>query len=123
MEWDVEFARDVPTGATSYLTQWFQCFFFRRLRGSYQQCAQLAVDSALAMCTQRERLPSTMSTASSLRPMSTSSGNSGASSVKWDEDGLETVKEGERVKKGLSGCEAGVKSSKESRRDSGEGRK
>lgn len=39
-----------------------------------------------------------MSTASSLRPMSTSSGNSGASSVKWDEDGLETVKEGESRK-------------------------
>ena len=48
----------------------------------------------------RERSGSTMSTASSLRPMSAksrisreSSGSSGTASVKWDEAGLQTVKE------------------------------
>ena len=87
----------------------------------------LAVDSALAMCAGRERLPSTMSTASSLRPMSTSSGDSGASSVKWDEEGLETVKERRRKeresRKSSRDAERGAKSSKESRMHSGEGRK
>ena len=68
-----------------------------------------------------------MSTASLLRPMSTSSGDSGASSVKWDEEGLETGNERrkkERESRNSSqDVKLGAKGSKESRRDSGEGRK
>ena len=88
------------------------------------------VDSAFALGIQRDRLPSTMSTASSLRPMSTSSGDSGASSaisVRWDEEGLETVKEMRKKEKesrrSSQDSERVAKSSKESRRHSGEGRK
>ncbi|KAF9055274.1 hypothetical protein BDZ89DRAFT_1087946 [Hymenopellis radicata] len=57
---------------------------------------RLSVESAAMMG--RPRSGSAMSTGSSLRPMSTSSGTSRASSssctsVKWDEEGLETVRE------------------------------
>lgn len=55
--------------------------------------ANLLGDGILA----RGRSGSTMSTTSSLRPLSTksrqSSGSSGAASVRWDETGLQTVKE------------------------------
>ena len=61
---------------------------------------RLSVDSANLLgggILARGRSGSTMSTVSSLRPMSTksrqSSGSSGAASVRWDEAGLQTVKE------------------------------
>ncbi|KAF9219060.1 hypothetical protein BS17DRAFT_439592 [Gyrodon lividus] len=70
---------------------------------------RLSVDSANILgggILARGRSGSTMSTASSLRPMSTSSCTSGASSgssvaasVRWDEAGLETVKEIRRMDK------------------------
>ncbi|KAG6379006.1 hypothetical protein JVT61DRAFT_13297 [Boletus reticuloceps] len=61
---------------------------------------RLSVDSAALLgggILVRGRAGSTMSTASSLRPMSTksrdASDSSGAASVRWDEVGLQTVKE------------------------------
>lgn len=69
---------------------------------------RLSVDSATLLgggILARGRSGSTMSTASSLRPMSTksreSSGSSGsgAASVRWDEAGLQTVKETRRKEK------------------------
>ncbi|KAK0244974.1 hypothetical protein EDD85DRAFT_1348 [Armillaria nabsnona] len=87
---------------------------------------RLSVESAAVM----GRPSSAMSTASSLRPMSTNSGTSRASSssgasVKWDEAGLETVRDlrdRERgIKKGIKE-EQKRRDSRESRRSS-EGRK
>ncbi|KAK0448447.1 uncharacterized protein EV420DRAFT_843673 [Desarmillaria tabescens] len=87
---------------------------------------RLSVESAAVM----GRPSSAMSTASSLRPMSTTSGTSRASSgsgasVKWDEAGLETVRDRrdrERgIKKGIKE-EQKRRDSRESRRSS-EGRK
>ncbi|KAG8220621.1 hypothetical protein J3R82DRAFT_2877 [Butyriboletus roseoflavus] len=70
---------------------------------------RLSVDSAGLLgggVLARGRSGSTMSAASSLRPMSTkscgsreSSGSSGVASVKWDEAGLQTVKEIRRKEK------------------------
>ncbi|PBK61490.1 hypothetical protein ARMSODRAFT_1025623 [Armillaria solidipes] len=87
---------------------------------------RLSVESAVVL----GRPSSAMSTASSLRPMSTNSGTSRASSssgasVKWDEAGLETVRDlrdRERgIKKGIKE-EQKRRDSRESRRSS-EGRK
>ncbi|KAI0064426.1 hypothetical protein BV25DRAFT_322323 [Artomyces pyxidatus] len=68
---------------------------------------RLSADSGIVNMNGRGRSASTISTASSLRPMSTSSGLSAASSssstsVKWDEDGLETVKERRMRERGMS---------------------
>ncbi|KAF5393347.1 hypothetical protein D9757_000790 [Collybiopsis confluens] len=96
---------------------------------------RLSVDSAVAIAT-RMRSGSTMSTGSSLRPISTSSstsrGSSGSSavSVRWDEAGLETVKELRRKEKetkrrSVEDAEADAtrkKANRESRRSS-EGRR
>ncbi|KZP22137.1 hypothetical protein FIBSPDRAFT_890704 [Athelia psychrophila] len=72
----------------------------------------------------RHRLASTLSGASSLRPISTASGDSAGSSgsVRWDEAGLRTVREMRRRERaGLEG-DKGRKGSRESRR-SAEGRR
>ena len=66
----------------------------------------------------KDRVPSTKSNASSLRPLSTSSGESGAlggSSVKWDEERLESVRERrrkERVERLVEKEKEGGKTSK-----------
>ncbi|EGO19639.1 hypothetical protein SERLADRAFT_443108 [Serpula lacrymans var. lacrymans S7.9] len=69
---------------------------------------RLSVDSAtiLGGFQMRDRSGSVMSTASSLRPMSTSSGVSGSSggssaaaSVRWDEAGMDTVRERRKKEK------------------------
>jgi hypothetical protein len=85
---------------------------------------------------QRDRLPSAMSTASSLRPLLTSSADMGASSaasVKWDEEGLEMVKERRKHEREMKSRRESQdseqvtlkskNSTKDSRRQSGEGRK
>ncbi|KAJ3908042.1 hypothetical protein F5879DRAFT_794348 [Lentinula edodes] len=96
---------------------------------------RLSVDSAVAIAA-RMRSGSTMSTGSSLRPMSTTSSTScissgsSAASVRWDEAGLETVKELRRKEKetkrqSIEDAEADAKRKKanhESRRHS-EGRR
>ncbi|KIK67170.1 hypothetical protein GYMLUDRAFT_69362 [Collybiopsis luxurians FD-317 M1] len=96
---------------------------------------RLSVDSAVAIAA-RMRSGSTMSTASSLRPMSTTSSTSRASSgssavsVRWDEAGLETVKElrrkeKETKRKSIEDAEADAKRKKANResRRSSEGRR
>ena len=85
---------------------------------------------------QRDRLPSAVSTTSSLRPLSLSSVDSGASSgasVKWDEEGLETGKERRKLEREMKSRRESQDSeratskskngTKDSRRQSGEGRK
>ncbi|TFK33165.1 hypothetical protein BDQ12DRAFT_448473 [Crucibulum laeve] len=64
---------------------------------------RLSVESAFKGVLGRDRAGSTISTASSLRPVSIassasrgSSNSSGAASIRWDEEGLETVKEQRR---------------------------
>ncbi|KAF8839757.1 hypothetical protein BDN67DRAFT_736710 [Paxillus ammoniavirescens] len=86
---------------------------------------RLSVDSAHILgggILARGRSGSTMSTASSLRPMSTSSctsrgssGSSVAASVRWDEAGLETVKEIRRKDKESRSKEKNKDKSKKSK--------
>ncbi|KAJ4485212.1 hypothetical protein J3R30DRAFT_3696531 [Lentinula aciculospora] len=96
---------------------------------------RLSVDSAVAIAA-RMRSGSTMSTGSSLRPVSTTSSTScvssgsSAASVRWDEAGLETVKElrrkeRETKRQSIEDAEADAtrkKANRESRRSS-EGRR
>ncbi|KAJ3980260.1 hypothetical protein F5890DRAFT_1557848 [Lentinula detonsa] len=96
---------------------------------------RLSVDSAVATAA-RMRSGSTISTGSSLRPISTTSSTScvssgsSAASVRWDESGLETVKELRRKEKetkrqSIEDAEADAnrkKANRESRRSS-EGRR
>ncbi|KAG6330873.1 hypothetical protein ID866_8216 [Astraeus odoratus] len=84
---------------------------------------RLSVDSAAVLgggILARGRSGSTMSTASSLRPMSTSSCVSGGSSnssvsVRWDEAGLETVKENRRKERESKSVAKKEKKSKKSK--------
>ena len=87
---------------------------------------RLSVDSANLLgggILARGRSGSTMSTASSLRPMSTksreSSGSSGATSVRWDEAGLQTVKEIRRKDKESRSKEKESKEKKSKKSKSG----
>ncbi|KAJ3769941.1 hypothetical protein FB446DRAFT_766043 [Lentinula raphanica] len=89
---------------------------------------RLSVDSAVAIAA-RMRSGSTISTGSSLRPMSTTSSTS-AASIRWDETGLETVKELRRKEKetkrqSIEDAEADAKKKKANResRRSSEGRR
>ena len=87
---------------------------------------RLSVDSASLLgggILARGRSGSTMSTASSFRPMSTkscvsrqSSGSSGAASVRWDEAGLQTVKEIRRKDKEARSKEKEKAESKEKKK-------
>ena len=57
---------------------------------------------SILVSNQRDKLPPAVSTTSSLRPLSLSSVDSGASSgasVKWDEEGLETEKERRKLER------------------------
>ncbi|KAJ3972631.1 hypothetical protein EV361DRAFT_970780 [Lentinula raphanica] len=96
---------------------------------------RLSVDSAVAIAA-RMRSGSTISTGSSLRPMSTTSSTScvssgsSAASIRWDETGLETVKELRRKEKetkrqSIEDAEADAKKKKANResRRSSEGRR
>ena len=91
--------------------------------------------SILAL-NQRDRLPSAVSTTSSIWPLSISLVNSGASSgtsVKWDEKGLEMGKERRKLEREMKSRRESQDSkratskskngTKDSRRQSGEGRK
>ncbi|THU90173.1 hypothetical protein K435DRAFT_864575, partial [Dendrothele bispora CBS 962.96] len=103
---------------------------------------RLSVESAILMTTSgRARSGSCVSTGSSLRPMSTTSSTSrtssgsSAASVRWDEEGLETVREqrrrereSKRLSEELEGKDSRKKGKRterdrDSRRASGEGRK
>ncbi|KAI0309656.1 hypothetical protein OF83DRAFT_1179371 [Amylostereum chailletii] len=73
--------------------------------GSSVNMGKLSTGSSINLgIVGRGRSASTLSTASSLRPPSTASGNSrtsstSATSVKWDEQGLETVKEQRKLER------------------------